>query len=223
VKAKNRDTALSARLRLAAEEMPSDVRERLRHRIVSQLDKAGSRPVAHWRVAVVQLAAMLVVAMTLLGGTAYAISRSQPGDFLYPVKESFAGIGLVLMPSVGQLPEEPMQRRVAPEPDPKPTERKEESRETEKRHEAPDAPDAPDKPVSEEADRDADKRQDSSEDPDGAASGKAPDEKAPVSGSSQGPEERDEAEYPEDSSEESRKSPRINGGLRNDFRESQEE
>lgn len=222
MKAENKDTALSAKLRLAAEKMPADMHERLRHRIVSQLDKAGPRPVTQWRVAVVQLAAILVVAMTLLGGTAYAISRSQPGDLLYPVKESFARIGLV-SPSGGQLLEEPVQRRVAPEPDPEPAEREEEPRETEKRYEERDAPDAPGKPASEEAGRDDADRRDSSEDSDEVDSGKDSDETAPVRGRGQESEEGDETEYLDDSSDESLEYPCANRESRNDSREPKEE
>ncbi|MBS3974951.1 MAG: hypothetical protein KGZ89_08815 [Actinobacteria bacterium] len=156
MKYRERYPALSAKVRLAAEEMPLDVRERLRHRIVTRLDRAGVRPVAYRRVAVVQLAAMILAAMTLLGGTAYAVSRSQPGDFLYPVKESVVGIGRIL-PSAERLPDEPTQRKVAPEPDPKPMEREEESGASEKPDESKDPANVPGKPASEEAEGASDK------------------------------------------------------------------
>jgi len=210
MKYRERYPALSAKVRLAAEEMPLDVRERLRHRIVTRLDRAGVRPVAYRRVAVVQLAAMILAAMTLLGGTAYAVSRSQPGDFLYPVKESVVGIGRIL-PSAERLPDEPTQRKVAPEPDPKPMEREEESGASEKPDESKDPANVPGKPASEEAEGASDKPRGSGEDYDEPTSGQSRDRTPPGRDGDEEIEEKSEIECREPSG--------SNRGHRNGYQE----
>jgi len=200
MKDREKDTALSAKVRLAAEKMPPDVRERVRHRIVARLDKAAVRPAAYRRVAAFQFAAILLAAMTLLGGTAYAISRSQPGDFLYPVKESVAGIARVL-PFAERSPDEPAQREVAPEPESRPIERGEEPGATGRSGEPKDPSDAPGRPASEETERDAGKPRDSGEDYDEAAPDEGRDEPASGQYRHRGPRVRGESKEAEEKSE----------------------
>ena len=210
MKDKERDSALLAKVRLAAEDMPPDARERVRHRIVTRLDRACIRPVAYRRVAAVQLAAMMLAAMTLLGGTAYAVSRSQPGDLLYPVKESVAGIGRIL-PSAERLPDEPTQRKVVPEPDPKPIEREEESDASEKPDKLKDPSNVPGKPASEEAEGASDKPRGSGEDYDEPTSSQSRDRTPPGRDGDEEIEEKSEIECREPSG--------SNRGHRNGYQE----